>query len=260
MRRWPMSLRGHHGDQNPIHAAGRSAQTVRHSKEDALTSRQFERLLEGARELGDSDYYYTPDPVFAIYAMGRLGLRRGELTHLREEWIDYRAEMIEIPSHDRCTFGKDGGPCGYCRQLAAQRVEYAAENDDVEDLDLETALEWVWVPKTKAAAREIYYGWDPRATMYLERYFDSEEYDRYEASGTAIGRRVTKAAELAGLDADALHPHALRATAATFHAARGLPATALMQMFGWCNLSTAEVYIGRNSGNTKRQLDGIHNQ
>jgi len=35
----------------------------------------------------------------------------------------------------------------------------------------------------------------------------------------------------------------MRATAATFHAARGLPANALMQMFGWCNLSTAEVYI-----------------
>lgn len=238
---------------NPLHAAGRSGDSVRHSKADALTSRDFERLLEGARDLGASDYYYTPDPEFTVYCLGRLGLRRGELVHLREEWIDWRNEMICIPDHDGCTFGKDGDVCGYCTQLARQRVEYA---DD--DLDMDTALDWMWVPKTEAAAREIYFGWDPRAAMYIERYFDSDEYDRYEASGSAVGRRVTKAAERGGLDGDAIHPHCLRATAATFHAARGLPASALLQMFGWANMSTAEVYISRNSGNTARQLDTIH--
>ncbi|WP_311170658.1 site-specific integrase [Halobellus ordinarius] len=243
-----------HG-RNPIHAAGRSADPVRHSKADAVDDREFERLLEGARELGESQYYYEPDPVFTVYVLGRLGLRRGELCHLREDWIDWREQMIRIPEHDSCRMGKDGRQCGYCRQLAKQRVEYA--EDDAE-LDTETALEWMWVPKTKAAAREIYYGWDPRAAMYIERYFDSPEYSRYEASGAAVNRRVKKAAELGGLNPESIHPHALRATAATFHAARGLAPTALMQMFGWANLDTAEVYIGRNSGNTARQLDAIH--
>lgn len=238
--------------QNPIHAAGRSANTVRYSKENALTEREFEMLLEGARELGQSDFYYEPDPVFTVYLLGRLGLRRGELVHLRESWINFKEQMIQIPEHEPCDMGKDGGRCGYCIQLAKQRADYA-END----LDTETAKEWMWVPKTRAASRDIYYGWDPRAEMYIERYFDSEEYTRYEASGAAVNRRVKKAAELGGLDPKDIHPHCLRATAATFHSAR-ISATALMQMFGWANLDTAELYVSRNSTNTARQLDSIN--
>jgi integrase len=238
---------------NPIHGAGRSGSTVRHSKEDALTEREFEKLLEGASRLRRSDYYYKADPEFVISMLGRLGLRRGELVHLRESWIDWRNKMIKIPTHDGCDFGKGGDICGYCEQLAKQRAEYAGN-----DLSLEQAREWVWVPKTEAAAREIYFGFDPRVEMYIERYFDSSEYDRVEVSGSAISRRVKKCAELGGLDPESIHPHCLRATAATFHASRGLETLSLMQMFGWCQPQTAEVYISRNGTNTKKQLDAIH--
>lgn len=241
--------------QNPIHAAGQSSTSVRHSKEDALDEREFELLVESAQELGRSPYYYEPDPVMAIYIMGRLGLRRGELVHLREEWIDWRQQMIHIPPHDKCDYGRDGGRCGDCRQLARQRVEHAPADTD---LDFETALEWMWVPKTEAAARSIYYGWDPRCEIYLERYFAAEEYTRFEASGSAVGRRVTKAAERTeGVDPDMLSPHNLRATAATHLGARGLSPSGMLQMFGWVDMSTAEVYISRNSGNTARQLDAM---
>jgi integrase len=242
-------------NQNPIHAAGRSGSDVRHSKEDALNTRQFELLMDGAAELARSDYYYDADPEFIIYTLGRLGLRRGELVHLREEWINWREKMIEIPAHDPCDFGKDGAICGYCEQLARQRVEYADG-----DLTLEEAREWVWVPKTDAAAREIYFGFDARAELFIERYFSSDEYDRVEVSGAAINRRVKKAADLAPeLDPDRLSPHKLRATAATYHAGRGLETLSLMQMMGWCQPSTAEIYVGRNGKNTARQLDAIHN-
>jgi len=240
-------------DQNPIHAAGRSSSTVRHSKEDALDEREFEKLLEGASELSNSDYYYKPDPEFLMVAMGRLGLRRGELVHLREDWIDWRNKMIKIPQHDSCDMGKGGDICGYCEQLARQRAEYAGN-----DLTLKEAQKWVWVPKTEAAAREIYFGFDPRVEMYIERYFDSSEYDRVEVSGAAINRRVKKCAELGGLDPEPLHPHCPRATAATWHASRGLETLSLMQMFGWCQPQTAEIYISRNGTNTKKQLDAIH--
>ena len=87
--------------ENPLHAAGRSGSDVTHSKEDALDDREFELLLEGARELARSDYYYDADPVFVIQVLGRLGLRRGELAHLSEDWIDWRNEMIVIPDHHR---------------------------------------------------------------------------------------------------------------------------------------------------------------
>lgn len=238
---------------NPIHAAGRSADRVHHSKEDALTAREYERLLEGARSLSRSDYYYTPDPELTIAVLGRLGLRRGELVHLKEDWIDWQRKFITIPQHEKCDFGKGGSVCGYCEQMARQRAEYA-ENG----LTVDEALEWMWVPKTAAASREVYFGWSPRIELYLERYFDSEHYDRYEASGTAVNRRVKKAAEEAGLDAESLSPHPLRATSASFHAGRGLSPTALCQMFGWENLSTAECYVSKNSMSTARELDSIH--
>lgn len=241
--------------RNPIHAAGRSGSDVRHSKEDALDDREFELLLEGARELSQSDYYYNPDPEFVIYVLGRLGLRRGELVHLREEWIDWRQKMIEIPAHDDCDHGRGGQICGYCEQLARQRVEHSDG-----ELTMDEARKWVWVPKTEASARDIYFGFDARAEMFIERYFSSSEYDRVEISGTAINRRVKKATELASeLDPTRLSPHKLRATAATYHASRGLETLSLMQMMGWCQPQTAEIYISRNGENTARQLDAIHN-
>jgi len=239
--------------KNPIHAAGRSADDVHHSKEDAITPREYERLLEGARELSRGGSYYDPDPELVVGVLGRLGLRRGELVHLREEWIDWQRKMIQIPQHDRCDFGKGGDICGYCKQMATQRADNAGD-----ELSVETALEWMWVPKTAASVREIYFGWCPRLELYLERYFGSSAYTRYECSGTAINRRVKKSARNVGLDAESLSPHPLRATAASFQAARGLSPTALTQMFGWESLETAEVYITKNSGNTARELDSIH--
>lgn len=236
---------------NPIHARSRAGDDVRHSREKALTEREFEQFLAGARDLADSCYYYEHDPEMIAYVLGRLGLRRGELVHLREDWIDWREEMIRIPDHSECTMGEGGSKCGYCRQLAQQRADY---NDD---LDYQTALEWTWVPKTQAAARDVYFGWSTRVALALERYF-AGPYDRFEASGTAVGRRVDRVADLAPTDLGTVHPHALRATAATYHAGRGLSASGLMQMMGWCQMQTAEVYISRNSQNTSRQLDAIH--
>lgn len=240
---------------NPIHqkAYGRT-NNVRHSKDDALTETQFEQLLEGARRLND-DYYLDSGPEFAIYILGRLGLRRGELAHLKEDWIDWREEMIRIPSHEPCRKGKDGGPCGYCRQLAEQRAEH---NDEI---DVETALDWTWTPKTKAAARDVYFGFDPRLKLYIERFFDRNVVDGWPASANAVNRRVNRAAEEAdGLKRSMVHPHALRATAATWHSSRGLEMLPLMQLMGWAQPQTAEVYIGRSGENTARQLNAIHSR
>jgi len=148
--------------------------------------------------------------------------------------------------------GPDRTICGECRQAAKQRVEHADE------LTYEEALKWVWTPKTEAGARKIYYGHDTRAEMYLERYFDSDEYERFEASGTAISRRVKKAAEATDeLDPEEAHPHGLRATAATYLAGRGLGIYQLCQFFGWEQSQTAENYISRNSVNTAKALDGM---
>jgi len=38
--------------------------------------------------------------------------------------VNWRKRCIEIPLHDPCDQGKDGGLCGSCRQSVRQRVEY----------------------------------------------------------------------------------------------------------------------------------------
>lgn len=238
-------------EANPLHQY-RSSTDISHSREKALNDREFELLLEGAKELSRSDHYYDPDPELTVYLLGRLGLRRGELAHLQESWINWREKQIEIPATRPCDIGKDGSICGDCVQKARQRVEHA------DDLTLEEALRWSWTPKTEAGIRDVYYGHDTRAELYLERYFDSPEYTRYEPSGSAIARRCNRAAELAPvLESDDVHPHGLRATAASYLADRGLESYQLAQVMGWICMDVADSYLSRSTVQTARALDSL---
>ncbi|WP_167837301.1 site-specific integrase [Halosimplex halophilum] len=226
-----------------------TANQTTHSKEDALDEVEFELLFEGASSLDD---YYGIQAQFVILVLGRLGLRRGELCHMRESWVDWRNEEICIPRQQDCHGERQGdGPCGYCKQLARQRAEVN------EGISYERALEDVWKAKTDAAARGVYFGFDPRVQLFIERFFD--RFDSWTWSATAINRRVDKAAAAAdGVSVDEVRPHSLRATAATNLAGKGADMHSLMQFFGWAQPETAEFYIARNSTATARQLDAIH--
>jgi len=230
------------------HKRGRTS-SVRHSKDNALSEREFELLLEGAHRMRD---YYGKQAELAILVLGRLGLRRGELAHMRASWLDERNEMIHIPQRQDCHGARDGdGPCGACVQLAEQRADRSP------DLDVDEALAEMWTSKTDAASREVYYGFSARARLHVERFFG--EHDAWPLSAQAINRRIKRAAEHADdLQPADVYPHGLRATAATALAGAGLETMGLMQHFGWAQLSTAEVYLSRNSRNTARQLDSLH--
>lgn len=227
---------------------GHGAQT-HHCKQDSLDEREFELLVEGAREM---DGYRRTEAEFIIFAAGRLGLRRGELTHLRGEWFDRREKLLSVPGHQPCTKGKDGGMCGHCRQL----VEQCAR---VNDVPAEEIVGNWWRPKTAAAVRGVPYDWCPRAELAIDRFL--EEFDRFEHSSTAISRRVKTAAENApGLNAEDVYPHALRATAATYQVGRGLGVHALTSFMGWANVATSQVYISNSDENTRRAVRAAHNQ
>lgn len=224
--------------------------TVQHSRDDALTEREFELLFEGARRI---DGYRGVEARFIVAVAGRLGLRAGEIAHCRSDWINWRESMLEIPPHQPCTKGRDGGRCGTCRQQIDQCVEY---NADVERAEI--ADDW-WRPKTAAAVRGVPFDWAPRVELMIERFF--REFDRFKHSQTAIGRRVKTAAERADeLSSDDIYPHALRATAASYQASRGLDPNALTSMMGWANLSTAQVYISRSDENTRRAVRAVHSR
>jgi len=97
---------------------------VTESRELALDDREFELFVRAARQL-DCDLK-SQEAVFIAFVCGRLGLRSGELTHLHEDWIDWRRRMIKIPAQRNCTKGKDGGICGSCWQSVRQKVDHAA--------------------------------------------------------------------------------------------------------------------------------------
>jgi len=223
----------------------------RHSKDDALESREYQFLLEGCYQLDDD--YFSLEARLVVLLTGRLGMRVGELIHLQEDWIDWRDRMIRIPDYHPCSKGKDGGICGHCRQLAQQQVKH---NDD---LDLEEALRHRWQPKTDAAARSIPFDHDARVEIAIEQYFD--KYDEFQGSHSVAHRRITRAAEqIDELDEDSIYPHALRATAASYLASQGIDTIALQSMLGWSQLSTAQRYVRRSGDRTRKALQAAHSR
>ncbi|WP_435065905.1 tyrosine-type recombinase/integrase [Halobaculum sp. EA56] len=225
---------------------------VHHTREDALSDREYERLVAATHTLDDG--YHALETRLVVLVAGRLGLRAGEIAHMRDSWIDRRNRMIRIPAQQDCTKGRDGGRCGYCRRQAEQVVEYADTDGDAEEQAVyEHALESMWNPKTDAAARDVPYDSDTRAALTIEEYF--ERFSEFQSSRVSVNRRVTAAAEAAPeLDADEIYPHCLRSTAAEHLVARGLDVVALKQMFGWASFSTAECYIAGSGKATARKL------
>lgn len=120
-----MSVHNHnHNAETQIpNPPGTPGRQVTHSKELALSEREFELLLDGCRQIPCE--LRSLEAQFIAFAAGRLGLRSGEIVHIRAEWVDWREQMIRIPAYQPCTKGRDGGLCGSCRQSARQRVEYA---------------------------------------------------------------------------------------------------------------------------------------
>lgn len=219
--------------------------TTTHSKDDAVDSITYERMLRNTRDL---DEYYALQTEFIFLVCGRLGLRRGELGHMTEEWIDWRQRRIVIPAHEPCTNGRGGSTCGDCKNLAQQRVDH-----DADGLTFERAVADQWVPKTPAAVREVPFAPMPRVEAVIEEFFD--RFDEWPQSCQAINRRVTKIAELTqGVDPEAIYPHALRASAATYWAGRSISVFALQQLLGWADLQTARQYVAASPENTERAL------
>lgn len=224
--------------------AGYRNHAVRHSKDDALSRRAFETLLEATYRLDD---YYGLQAKFIVLVAGRLGMRAGEIAHMKAEWVNWRRNMITIPYYEECTKGRDGCLCGYCEQKAAQKVAHDS------DLTIEQARASMWSPKTDAGAREIPIDATPRAEMVIEDFFD--RFDEWPVSRQAINRRVNRAAEEAsGIEVEAVYPHALRATAASYWAANGLDVFALKAMMGWAQLSTAKVYVASSGERTAQAI------
>jgi len=244
---------------------------TRHSREDAVDARTFEYLVESTYAMDD---YYGLQCRFILFAAGRLGMRAGEIAHMDESWIDWRRSMIVVPRHDPCTKGRDGGICGVCKQHIEQKADVRSRDryeqahadlrrhDELEPgggraaeatIPAEDLYESGWTSKTEAAAREIPFDSVTRAGIVVERFFD--RFAGWPQSQQAINRRVDRMAEAAeGIDDDALYPHALRATAATFWADHSLNSHSLKGLMGWAQLSTSRSYIQQSGQRTAEAM------
>jgi integrase len=220
---------------------------TQHSAEAALPDAQFEDLFDAAQDL---DPPFDAECTFILIAGGRLGLRAGEIAHINEKWIDWDRSLIEIPAYWPCTKGEDGGVCGDCKQQAEQNAQFHEEKT-AEDL-----IEERWKPKTSNSARAVPFDFNDRVETVVRAFF--AEFDEYQHSRSSINRRVNRVLEAAGYPTDKCWPHALRATAATWNAYRGVPATALQSLFGWSDLATARKYIRLSGGATQKALKDAH--
>lgn len=220
---------------------------TRHSHQDAVSEKVFEDLLVAADRL---DEPFRTEVRFVLFAAGRLGLRAGEIAHLTEEWVNWSKSMIEIPLHDPCTKGRGGDICGYC----AKRARSAAEHND--ELTLAEAKRERWNPKTSNSARAIPFDFNDRIREGISEFFF--HFDKYEHSRVSVNRRVDRVLREAGLDVETAYPHSLRASAASFHAYRGVDPTPLMYLMGWAKLSTANKYIRKSGEKTAEALRQSH--
>ena len=159
----------------------RDALTTRHTHEDALSEREFELLLETCERLREPKSY---EAQLICLLAGRLGFRSGEITHFRKVWIDQDRDLIEIPQSESCD-------CDYCREQAKQ---VAANNDN---LTFKQALADRWHPKTANSSRVIPFDVSLRVELCIDRFLD--RYDGFPKSRSTINRRVSEAAEEAGL-------------------------------------------------------------
>lgn len=212
---------------------------VRHSHQDALDQKTFDRLLQATDDLDDR---YSEDCYWILIAGGRLGMRAGEISHMHESWIDWDRQIIEIPMHEPCD-------CGYCLQQAKQ-----SHRDTGRPVD--EIMEERWSPKTPTSARAIPFDFNDHIEAVVEKYW--EDRDAYPWCRTSINRRVDRLCEAAGLSSTRVYPHALRATAATWHAYQGLTTVPLQSLMGWSQISTAQKYIRISGGATSKALREVH--
>lgn len=214
---------------------------TRHSHQDALTEEEFDRLFEATSELDD---YFELEARFILVAGGRLGMRAGEICHMDESWINWEESIIHIPWHEPCD-------CGYCRTQSQDAVERESS-----DKSFDEELQDRWKPKTENSARAIPFDFTERTKEAVEEFFFWQS--EFPHSRSSINRRVDRVLEAAGMPNSKCYPHALRATAGTWHAYRGVPAAALQSLMGWSQMSVAEKYIRLSGGATARALKEAH--
>lgn len=205
------------------------------SKEHVLNEEEFNRALN-ACDMTDSPL----EDKFLVLVMGRLGLRHGETAHIKNYWVDFIRGEITIPSHDPCD-------CNYCWDALKGKLK----RQDIQKNDVKKIQ---WCPKTEAGARTIYFEFDPELKEVIKRIFT--KYEACPFTCRNIRERIREIGKRSGLSK--LHPHGLRATAATNFAYDGMDAMTLKSVMGWENINIAVKYLATSGALARRSMEKIY--
>lgn len=212
---------------------------MRSSRDDAISDAEFQHLMDVAKSIEGN---LSLQCRFLLICLGRLGLRAGELSHMKKNWIFWERKHLKIPHHEPCR-------CGYCKVMARQEAEH---NDD---LTYEKAMENRWHPKTKNSARTIPLSFNQEIYETFKEFFTI--YNEFPLSRIGINRRLSLIVSKSDLG-KSIYPHSLRATAAMWHAYKGASAFVLQAIMGWSSLQTALDYIRLAGSEAENELMRIH--
>lgn len=252
------------------------------SSDEAPRQPTYRRLYLGALEINNSDRRLKA--CYIILLAGRIGLRTGEIQHVRKEWIDWDRGEIAIPQHDPCA-------CMNCWIRAKQKAsdddedirdevaelverrmpenterdveeiveemlrdddelpqeiseEHGEETDDSQRTTEEILYEERWKPKYERSARRVPFGHSRRLTAVITEFIN--EYNHLEITQVAMNNIVEEAAENAdGVDPENITIRGLRATAATHYTTFIRNPKALQNLMGWTRIETASRYLRR---------------
>jgi len=238
----------------------------RRSAKDALEPDTYFRLYMGALQI--ESYERRLIACFVILVAGRLGLRVGELQHLREEHIHWKRGELCIPDLDPCAckrcwigaldkWGRKGlkelqedgewdNEANWKSMSAAEKEEVTDKADYCTPKNLtQIVYSDQFTPKYDRSARVIAFGWSYRLTACLMTFFD--EFDCLERRRDPINRLLKEAAKNAdGVDPEHISVHRLRATGETFFADISIDPKMLRDLGGWQQLKTGDKYWAKS--------------
>lgn len=250
---------------------------VQESKDDALNLNDI-RIIE---KWLDTNNIRLNKFVFVTLTYG--GFRASELVHMQKDWLHIDDEYSKKLELDYVQIPKKGQYCD-CRDCKLQHflevekvkigVKYTKEWYTAirKTFDATGAEGRYWEPKTNSGERKIPIVYNTFRDELLKFYEKNEklEYSRQwvwnavnNISKSIWGFKDVFKAETNKHECilnKPLYPHALRATAASLWAFKGMNATALKSIMGWSSIEIADVYVKSDETQAMHMAKDISNK
>lgn len=200
-----------------------------------LDKDEFRQLIQACEK--------SNEPIqnkFILISMGVLGLRPGEIAHIRKSWVDFDREIITIPAHEPCS-------CKYCIERVKKKTKrYSISTQEVQ--------KQYWRPKNKAGARYIPFGFDPEVKKIFVEGIN--ELEKCPLTVLQIKNRLSRLNQKAGLTK--VTPMNLRSYAATQFAYDGLSCYDLLKIMGWSNPKVSSDCVKQTKDSLIKEFKNVY--